>query len=83
MAENSNSSPRCLYQNSLIGFLGEPEAYILGSLCDNYHGDAKTTTRDAWKGEILVMQTTLSRLPDKAGRLYLNMIFRVWESGSM
>ncbi len=69
MIEKSNSSPRCLYQNSLIEFLGEPNAYILGTLCDNYHGDAKTTTRDAWKGEISVMQKTLSGLSDKVGSI--------------
>lgn len=55
------SSPRCLYNNSFSNFLSENDTSILGTLCDNYHGDAKTTTRDAWKGEIAVMQDTLSR----------------------
>ena len=61
--------PRCLYYNSFAGFLTEQENLILGTLCDNYHGDAKTTTREAWKGEIAVMKDTLSRLADKNGRI--------------
>lgn len=64
-----NNNPRCLYYNSFNGFLNEPETLILGELCDNYHGDAKTTTRDAWKGEISIMQKTLSQLGDRDGRV--------------
>lgn len=60
-------NPRCLYYSGFAGFLDESKTSILGKLCDNYHGDAKTTTRDAWKGEISVMQDTLSRLGDKNG----------------
>lgn len=63
------SSPRCLYNNSFSNFLSENDTSILGTLCDNYHGDAKTTTRDAWKGEITVMQSVLSQLSDKNGRI--------------
>ena len=59
------SSPRCLYNNSFSNFLSENDTSILGTLCDNYHGDAKTTTRDAWKGEITVMRNVLLQLGDK------------------
>ena len=65
----ANSNPRCLYDNNFIGFIRENETSILGKLCDRYHGDAKTTTRDAWKGEIAVMQSVLSQLSDKDGRI--------------
>ena len=51
------NNPRCLYENSFPVFLNDSEMSILGALCDNYHGDARTTTRDAWKDEI--------PLPDK------------------
>ena len=50
MAEKNNENPRCLYNNRFRDFITESEVSILGTLCDNYHGDAKTTTRDAWKG---------------------------------
>ena len=64
-----NSNPRCLYDNSFKGFLSESESSIFGKLCDNYHGDARTTTRDAWKGEISIIKETLSSLENKAGRV--------------
>ena len=66
---NNDSNPRCLYNNSFASFLTEEDTSILGKLCDNYHGDAKTTTREAWKGEISVMKDALSRLADKNGRI--------------
>ncbi len=64
-----NNSSRCLYSNTISGFLAEPEAFVLGLLCDHYHGDAKTTTREAWKGEIEILQKGLSKLPDRDGRI--------------
>ncbi len=65
----ANNNPRCLYDNIFIDFIQENETSILGKLCDRYHGDAKTTTRDAWKGKIAVMQSVLSQLSDKNGRI--------------
>lgn len=62
-------NPRCLYFSSFTGFLNEPRMSILGKLCDNYHGDAKTTTREAWNGEIAIMQETLSHFEDREGRI--------------
>lgn len=63
------NNPRCLYDNNFIGFLTETDVSILGKLCDRYHGDAKTTTREAWKGEISVMKDALSLLSNKDGRI--------------
>ena len=62
-------NPRCLYENSFAAFLRDAERSVLGALCDNYHGDARTTTREAWKAEISIMQDTLSNLVDKIGRI--------------
>ena len=64
-----NDSPRCLYSNSFPKFLEETAYSVLGTLCDRYHGNALTTTRDAWYGEILIMKKVLSQLADKAGRI--------------
>jgi len=58
-----------LYYNSFEAFLNEKDAEIFGVLCDKYHGEARTTTREAWKGEISVMKETLSRCNDKNGRI--------------
>ncbi len=63
------NNPRCLYDNSFHEFINETEMSILGVLCDNYHGDARTTTREAWKGEILIMQETLARCEMADGRI--------------
>ena len=60
---------RCLYDNNFMVFIREDETSILGKLCDRYHGDAKTTTREAWKGEISVMKDVLSRFIDQNGRI--------------
>ena len=64
-----NNNPRCLYHDSFINFVNENEMSILGMLNDNYHGDALTTTREAWKGEIRIMQRLLSRLQDRNGQI--------------
>ena len=63
-----SDNPRRLYDNSFGGFLREDENAILGLLCDHYHGDSRTTTRDAWKGEISIMRELVSRL-DHDGRI--------------
>ena len=60
---------RCLYDNSLTGFLNETDMTIFGNLCDHYHGNELTTTKDAWMGEIAIMQDVLSRLSDKDGQI--------------
>ncbi len=65
MSEN----PRCLYKNSITGFLDDTEMSILGVLCDHFHGVALTTTREAWKDEITVMKKTLANCGEKAGQI--------------
>ena len=43
---------RCLYNSDFATFLDTDSASIYRILDDNYHGEALTTTRDAWKAEI-------------------------------
>lgn len=47
---------RCLYSSGIKRFLSLDDNLIFGTLCDKYHGDAPTTTQDAYKGEIAVMK---------------------------
>ena len=54
------NSARCLYNKSLEDFIIEDSNVIFGILCDNYHGEALTTTRDAWKSEVSIMKDILS-----------------------
>ncbi len=63
------NNPRCLYNNTFAGFLADTEMSVLGSLCDNYHGDARTTTREAWKGEITIMRDVVARIGVPDGRI--------------
>ena len=65
----NNQNPRCFYNSSFFDFLSETERSILGTLIDNYHGEAKTATIEAWKGEIVVMQGVLSQFSDKDGHI--------------
>jgi len=62
-----SDNPRCLYNNSFTAFISDTEMSILGILCNNYHGEARTTTIEAWKGEIIIMQKTLSRCENRIG----------------
>ena len=59
-----NKSPRCLYENSFQGFLSETEMSILGTLVDHYHGEARTTTLEAWRNEISIMRQVVSAVSE-------------------
>ena len=62
-------SPRCLYENDLSIFLNEDSNMILGILCKNYHGEALTTTREAWEREIDILKDALKSWSDTNGRI--------------
>lgn len=64
-----NNNPRCLYRNSISAFIEESETAILGTLCNNYHGEINTNSREAWKGEIYTMKDVLSKLNDRNGQI--------------
>ena len=50
---------RCLYSDTFENFLNTPPGIILNLLHDNYHGEIVDTTKEAWKGEVLMLQTAL------------------------
>lgn len=54
-----NKNPRCLYENDLSDFLSKERDAIFGNLCEGYHGDALTTTREAWINEVEILQKEL------------------------
>ena len=62
-------SNRCLYCEDFKKFLSEKDETIFGYLCDRYHGDALTTTREAWKGEISIMKEVISKYKDEDGQV--------------
>lgn len=62
-------SPRCLYENDIISFLEKEKESVFGVLCDRYHGDALTTTREAWAREIEILQRVLESWKGSDGRI--------------
>lgn len=72
-----NKSPRCLYNSSLAAFSAADENSIFGILCDNYHGDALTTTREAWKSEITILKYLLASYQNEDGQILFEQVIRV------
>ena len=64
-----NNHPRCLYESSITAFLNEPELAVLGALCDRFFGVVRTTTMEAWRGEISIMREVLSPYEQSNGRI--------------
>lgn len=62
-------SPRCLFNSDFEKFLRLDANAVLGSLCDNYHGIAFTTTIEAWKSEIGILKNVVSKLNDDRGQI--------------
>ena len=54
-----NNSPRCLFESDIDSFLQKEKESVFGTLCERYHGDALTTTREAWTREIEILQVAL------------------------
>ena len=63
------SRTRCLYSRDISSFLTANWSEVFGLLCDNYHGDAPTTTREAWKGEVVILQKALLPWKDSSGKI--------------
>lgn len=62
-------NPRCLYDSSIAEFINRDGEAIFGLLCDNYHGDALTTTREAWRAEIAILQDAVKPWGSGDGRI--------------
>lgn len=60
---------RCLYNASFKDFLSSEKMEILGTLHDNFHGEALTTTNEAWKGEIELLQDVLLPWAEESGEI--------------
>lgn len=63
------NSNRCLYNSDIKTFLNKERESILGILCQQYHGDALTTTREAWIGEIDVLKKQLASWKESNGQI--------------
>ena len=64
-----NHNTRCLYDCDIDSFLKGDKTSIFGVLCDNYHGEALTTSREAWMEEIEILQEKLAPWRNMSGRI--------------
>ena len=60
---------RCLYHSSIQKFLRTNSSELLGEMVSNYHGSIQTTSRDAWEGEITIMNATLQPWAEEFGEI--------------
>lgn len=60
---------RYLYSESFCRFISADYSSVLGVLHDNYHGETLTTTNEAWKREIIIMQKVLIPWKDEKARI--------------
>lgn len=60
---------RCLYNSSFKDFINNDINSIFGTLCDNYHGEALTTTRESWKEEIAILKDVLVNYQNRDGKV--------------
>ena len=60
---------RCLYISSFKAFLAENPLAVLGALHNNYHGEALTSTDEAWKGEIDILQSVLQPWKEETAQI--------------
>ncbi len=63
------TNPRCLYNASFKEFIQTNTHQVLGILHAAYHGDALTTTDEAWLEEITLLQTVLLPWQDESNRI--------------
>lgn len=64
-------NPRCLYESSIDTFIGIERDTIFGKLCEDYHGDTLTTTREAWLEEIDILQKELLSCKNTNGHIFI------------
>ncbi len=50
---------RCMFRAALREFLDSDANAVFGSLVSSFHGDSQSTARDAWQGEIAILQEQL------------------------
>ena len=60
---------RCLYIATIKEFLEQNRLAVLGALHNNYHGNALTTTDEAWMGEIDILQQVLTLWSDENAQI--------------
>lgn len=63
------NSVRCLYEDNIDSFLCKETKSIFGAICENYHGNELTTTREAWIKEIEILNGSLRQWRHSDGHI--------------
>lgn len=58
-AMTNKQSNRCLYNSDIKSFIEADSYSVLGRIHDTFHGQALTTTDEAWSSEINILQKSL------------------------
>ncbi len=62
-------SNKCLYIATFKEFLEQESLAVLGAIHNNFHGNTLTTTDEAWKGEIDILQEVLQPWKEDDGQV--------------
>lgn len=60
---------RCLFNSDFKSFIDADQYYVLGRIHDAFHGQALTTTEEAWLGEIQLLQKALGPWKDEEAEI--------------
>ena len=64
-----STNNRCLYSDTFKSFCDKDDDFVFGKLCDRYHGDVYTSSRDAWKYEISIMKKVIYPYKNEEGKI--------------
>ena len=64
-----SKNPRCLFNCDIKTFLETEKGNIFGILCQNFHGEANTPTRESWMTEIEVLKNELIPWKESDGQI--------------
>lgn len=71
MARDGWATPRAMYVASFKAFIAMPAMQVVGIIHDNYHGNALTTTHEAWQEEVELLQEVLLPWQDEDAQILL------------
>ena len=66
---STKQTNRCLYNSNFKSFIGADPYSVLGRIHDSFHGQALTTTDEAWLYEIQLLQKTLLLWKDEEAEI--------------
>ena len=69
MSQNRKPTPRAMYSASFKEFISMPAMQVVGIIHDNFHGNALTTTHEAWQVEVELLQEVLRPWMDEEAQI--------------